>query len=98
MMADIDVFEINEAFAAQMIAVLQELDLSVDKVNLYGGAIAYGHPLGMSGTRLVMFLLRALREKGGQRGVAALCVGGGQGVAMLLEVWRKNQVKSDLRP
>lgn len=85
-MDDIDMFEINEAFAAQVIAVLQELDLSIEKVNLYGGAIAYGHPLGMSGARLVMFLLRALREKGGHRGVAALCVGGGQGVAMLLEV------------
>ena len=82
---DIDLFEINEAFAAQTLVVLQELGLSIEKVNIYGGAIAYGHPFGMSGPRLVMFLLRALRERRGQRGVAAFCVGGGQGVAMLLE-------------
>lgn len=82
---DIDVFEINEAFAAQTLAVLQELDLPIETVNPYGGAIAYGHPLGMSGARLVIFLLHALRENGGGRGVATLCVGGGQGVAMLLE-------------
>ncbi len=82
---DIDVFEINEAFAAQTLAVLQDLELSIDKVNPFGGAIAFGHPLGMSGARLVMFLLYALRKNGGGRGVATLCVGGGQGVAMLLE-------------
>ncbi|RJQ56897.1 MAG: thiolase family protein [Desulfobacteraceae bacterium] len=83
---EIEIFEINEAFAAQTLAVLGELELSTDKVNPYGGAIAFGHPLGMSGTRLVMFLLKALKERGGGRGVASLCVGGGQGVAMLLEV------------
>lgn len=82
---EIDLFEINEAFAVQTLVVLQELKLSADKVNIYGGAIAYGHPFGMSGPRTVMFLLRALKERGGRRGIAAFCVGGGQGVAMLLE-------------
>lgn len=85
-MRDIDLFEINEAFAAQTLAVLQEVDLPTDKVNPYGGAIAFGHPLGMSGARLVMFLVKALKQRGGGRGVASLCVGGGQGVAMLIEV------------
>ncbi|XP_078261236.1 acetyl-CoA acetyltransferase, cytosolic [Rhinoraja longicauda] len=81
----VDLFEINEAFAAQSIAVVKELGLSPDKVNIQGGAIALGHPLGMSGCRILVTLLHALERTGGARGVAALCIGGGMGIAMCVE-------------
>ncbi|XP_023662523.2 acetyl-CoA acetyltransferase, cytosolic isoform X1 [Paramormyrops kingsleyae] len=81
----VDLFEINEAFAAQSVAVVRELGLSQDKVNISGGAISLGHPLGMSGCRILVTLLHALQRTGGRRGVAALCVGGGMGVAMCVE-------------
>ncbi|QDS89648.1 Acetyl-CoA acetyltransferase [Rosistilla ulvae] len=101
-LSDFDLFEINEAFAAQVLACLaamqstafarQELDLSspmgelpVDRLNVHGGAIALGHPVGTTGTRMVITLLRALRERGMQRGLATLCIGGGQGFAMVVE-------------
>ncbi|XP_068609545.1 acetyl-CoA acetyltransferase, cytosolic isoform X2 [Brachionichthys hirsutus] len=81
----VDLFEINEAFAAQSVAVVKELGLDVDKVNVSGGAISLGHPLGASGCRVLVTLLHALQRTGGRKGVAALCVGGGMGVAMCVE-------------
>lgn len=82
---DIDLFEINEAFAVQMLACLRELGLGSERVNLHGGAVALGHPLGMSGLRLAVTLAHSLAERDARRGIAAMCVGHGQGVAMLLE-------------
>jgi len=84
-LADLDLIEINEAFAGQILAVVKELDLDVDKLNVNGGAIALGHPLGASGTRLLVTLLKELRRRGGGRGVASACIGGGQGIAMVVE-------------
>lgn len=84
--SDIDLFELNEAFAVQSIAVVRELGLDPAKVNPGGGAIALGHPIGASGARVLTTLIYALRRKGGGRGVAALCIGGGMGIAMVVEV------------
>ncbi|XP_066563386.1 acetyl-CoA acetyltransferase, cytosolic isoform X2 [Amia ocellicauda] len=81
----VDLFEINEAFAAQSIAVMKELGLNQEKVNIHGGAISLGHPLGMSGCRVLVTLLYALERTGGRRGVAALCIGGGMGIAMCVQ-------------
>ncbi len=80
---DIDLVELNEAFASQSLAVIRELGLDPDRVNVNGGAIAIGHPLGMSGARLVVSLLHELRRRQGRYGVATLCVGVGQGQAAL---------------
>jgi acetyl-CoA C-acetyltransferase len=82
---DIDLFEINEAFAVQMLACIRQLDLPAERVNVHGGAIALGHPIGASGARVLVTLLSALERHGGRRGVAALCLGGGNAVAMLVE-------------
>jgi acetyl-CoA acetyltransferase family protein len=82
---EIDLFEINEAFAAQYLAVERELDLDRERVNVNGGAIALGHPLGMTGTRLLLTLVLELRRRGQRRGVASACIGGGQGIAAVLE-------------
>lgn len=82
----IDLFELNEAFAAQALAVVRVLGANPDKVNVKGGAIALGHPLGCSGARIVTTLVHGLRERGGRYGIAALCVGVGQGVATLVEL------------
>jgi acetyl-CoA C-acetyltransferase len=82
---DIDLFELNEAFAAQSLAVARELGLDLDRVNVNGGAIALGHPIGASGARILTTLLYALRARRLRRGVAALCVGGGMGIAMAVE-------------
>jgi acetyl-CoA acetyltransferase family protein len=82
---DIDLIEVNEAFAAQYLAVEKELGLDRDRVNVNGGAIALGHPLGMTGTRLLLTLLLELRRRGGTRGLATACIGGGQGIAALVE-------------
>jgi acetyl-CoA acetyltransferase family protein len=84
-LADLDLLEINEAFAGQILAVIRELDLDVDKLNVNGGAIALGHPLGATGTRLLITLLRELARRGGGRGAASACIGGGQGIAMIVE-------------
>ena len=84
-LGDIDLIEINEAFAAQYLSVEKELGLDRDKVNVNGGAIALGHPLGMSGTRLLLTLLLELRRRGARRGIASACIGGGQGIAALIE-------------
>ena len=81
----IDLVELNEAFASQSLAVIRELGLDPEKVNVNGGAIALGHPLGMSGARLVVSLLHELRRRGGRYGLATLCVGVGQGQAALFE-------------
>lgn len=83
---DIDLFEINEAFASVVIASCQNLAIDYDKVNVNGGAIAIGHPLGGTGFRLIVTLARALKRQGGGKGIAALCGGGGQGIAILIEV------------
>src|SRR5512133_1556599 len=82
---DLDLVELNEAFASQSLVVIRELGLDPDKVNVNGGAIALGHPLGMSGARLVVTLLHELRRRGGRYGLATLCVGVGQGQAALFE-------------
>jgi acetyl-CoA acetyltransferase family protein len=82
---DIDLVELNEAFASQSLAVVRELGLDEERVNVNGGAIALGHPLGMSGARLVVTLLHELRRRGGRYGLATLCVGVGQGQAALFE-------------
>ncbi len=83
--SDIDLFEINEAFAVQVLAIIQELKLKPGKVNIYGGAVALGHPLGMSGTRIIGSLMTGLKRTKGKLGIATLCVGGGQGAAVLIE-------------
>jgi acetyl-CoA acetyltransferase family protein len=82
---DMDLIEINEAFAAQYLAVEKELNLDRDRVNVNGGAIALGHPLGMTGTRLLLTLTLELGRRGLKRGLAAACIGGGQGVAAVIE-------------
>jgi acetyl-CoA acetyltransferase family protein len=82
---DIDLIEVNEAFAAQYLSVEKELGLDRDKVNVNGGAIALGHPLGMTGTRLLLTLLLELRRRGLRRGLATACIGGGQGIAAIVE-------------
>jgi acetyl-CoA C-acetyltransferase len=81
----IELYELNEAFAAQSLAVVRELRLDPAKVNVSGGAIALGHPIGASGARILVTLLHALEARGLRRGLAALCIGGGQGVAMVVE-------------
>jgi acetyl-CoA acetyltransferase family protein len=82
---EIDLFEINEAFAAQYLACEKELGLDRERVNVNGGAVALGHPLGATGTRLVLTLLLELRRRGGRFGVASACIGGGQGIALIVE-------------
>ena len=82
---DIDLIEVNEAFAAQYLAVEKELGLDRDKVNVNGGAIALGHPLGATGTRLLLTLMLELRRRGKKYGVATACIGGGQGIAVIVE-------------
>ncbi len=83
--SDVDVFELNEAFAAQSLYCIRELGLDASKVNPNGGAIALGHPLGVSGTRMVGTLLRELKRRGGKYGVVTMCIGGGMGAAALLQ-------------
>jgi acetyl-CoA acetyltransferase len=82
---DLDLVELNEAFASQSLAVIRDLGIDEERVNVNGGAIAIGHPLGMSGARLVVSLLHELRRRGGRYGVATMCVGVGQGQAALFE-------------
>ena len=82
---DVDLFEINEAFAMVTMLAIRELDLDPSKVNIYGGACAQGHPIGSTGSRLIVTLAHALRTTGGKRGVAALCIGGGEATAIAIE-------------
>ena len=84
-LSDIDVVEVNEAFAAQYLAVEKELGLDRSKTNVNGGAIALGHPLGATGTRLVLTVLHELNRRSGRYGLATACIGGGQGIAMIVE-------------
>lgn len=83
--ADVDFYEINEAFAGQVLGVLRQLDLDASRVNVNGGAIALGHPIGASGCRILVALTHEMRRRNARRGVAALCVGGGMGIAALVE-------------
>jgi acetyl-CoA C-acetyltransferase len=83
---DIDLYEINEAFAVVAMAAMRDLDLDHDKVNVHGGACALGHPVGASGARIMVTLLSALKKYGGRRGVASLCIGGGEATAVALEL------------
>jgi acetyl-CoA C-acetyltransferase len=82
---DVDLVELNEAFASQSIAVARELGIDEERLNVNGGAIAIGHPLGMSGARLTVSLLHELRRRGGGRGIVTMCVGVGQGQAALFD-------------
>jgi acetyl-CoA C-acetyltransferase len=83
-LGDVDLFELNEAFAAQSLAVLRELDIDAEKINPHGGAIALGHPIGASGARILVTLLHEMRRRNAGRGLATLCVGGGQGQAAII--------------
>ena len=82
---DIDLIELNEAFASQVLACARELGIDEEKLNVNGGAIALGHPLGCSGARLATTLVRELRRRGGKYGIATMCVGVGQGLATVFE-------------
>jgi acetyl-CoA C-acetyltransferase len=83
---DVDLFEINEAFAMVAMMPIDELKLDINKVNIYGGACAQGHPVGSTGSRLIVTLMNALKNTGGKKGVAALCIGGGEAIAMAIEL------------
>jgi acetyl-CoA acyltransferase len=86
-MKDIDLIEFNEAFAAQVLAVVRELDIPTDRVNVNGGAIALGHPLGATGSKLTTQLVHELRRRGGGTGLVTMCIGGGMGAAGVFEVY-----------
>jgi acetyl-CoA C-acetyltransferase len=85
-LSDVDLIELNEAFAVQAVAVMRELGVDPARVNVNGGAVALGHPIGASGARVLTTLLYALKARGGKRGVATLCLGGGNGVALAVEM------------
>ena len=84
--SDVDVWEINEAFSVQLVATINELKLDASRVNIHGGAVALGHPIGASGSRVLSTLIYALKRTGGKRGIAALCLGGANGIAMAIEI------------
>ena len=83
---DVDLFEINEAFAMVTMLAMREMELPHDKVNVHGGACAQGHPIGSTGSRIIVTLMHALKNQGKQRGVAALCIGGGEATAFAIEM------------
>lgn len=83
---DIDLFELNEAFASVVLAYVKELNIDIEKINVNGGAIALGHPIGASGARIVITLIYELRRRGLKRGIASLCIGGGQAISVLIEI------------
>ena len=83
---EVDLFEVNEAFACVAMAPMRELGIPHEKINVNGGAVALGHPIGASGARLIVTLLHALKARGGKRGVAALCIGGGEATAVAVEL------------
>jgi len=84
---NVDLFEINEAFAVVTMAAMRELDIPHDKVNVHGGACALGHPIGASGARIIVTLLAALKQHNQTRGVASLCIGGGEATAVAVELF-----------
>ena len=84
-LSDIELWEINEAFAGQILGVIRELGLDREKLNVNGGAIALGHPLAATGTRCTLTLLKEMRRRGARYGVAGACIGGGQGIAVVVE-------------
>ncbi|MBT7582072.1 MAG: acetyl-CoA C-acetyltransferase, partial [Kordiimonadaceae bacterium] len=83
---DVDLYEINEAFAVVTMAAMKDLNISHDKVNVHGGACALGHPVGSSGSRIIITLIAALKTYGKKRGIASLCIGGGEATAVAVEV------------
>ena len=83
--SDLDLIETNEAFAAQSLAVIKDLEMPIEKVNVNGGAIALGHPIGASGTRILVTLLHEMIRRDSKKGLATLCIGGGMGIAMCIE-------------
>ena len=82
---DIDLFEVNEAFAAVALAAMKDVNIPADKLNVHGGAVALGHPIGASGARILVTLIHALQDRGQKRGLAAICIGGGEAAAMIVE-------------
>ena len=84
--SDVDLWEVNEAFAVVPMALMKELGVAHEKLNVRGGAIALGHPIGASGARILVTLLSTLKERGLKRGVAAICIGGGEGLAVCVEL------------
>jgi acetyl-CoA C-acetyltransferase len=84
--SDVDLFEINEAFAVVTMVAMKELDIPHEKVNVLGGAVAIGHPIGATGTRIVVTLMNALRERKQKRGIACACIGGGEASAIAVEM------------
>ena len=82
---DLDLIEANEAFAAQALAVSKELKWDMEKVNVNGGAIALGHPIGASGARILVTLIHEMKKRNSRKGIATLCIGGGMGIAMCIE-------------
>ena len=84
-LGDVDLFEINEAFSVQLVAVMRELGIDPAKVNVNGGAVALGHPIGASGARVLTTLLYEMQKRNSKRGLATLCIGGGMGVATVIE-------------
>ena len=85
-MADVDLFEVNEAFAVVAMATMKELGIAHEKINVNGGACALGHPIGATGARIVVTLIHALRARGLKKGVASLCIGGGEATAIAVEL------------
>ena len=83
---DIDLFEINEAFSSVTLAAMREHSIPHDKVNIHGGAVSLGHPIGASGARILVTLISALQKKQKKRGLAALCIGGGEAAALIVEI------------
>jgi acetyl-CoA C-acetyltransferase len=84
--SEVDLFEVNEAFAIVAMAAMKDVGIPADKINVNGGAVALGHPIGATGARIITTLIYALKKRGLKRGVAALCIGGGEGTAIALEV------------
>ena len=83
---DIDLFEINEAFSVVPLVAIKELNIDIEKINVHGGAVSLGHPIGCSGTRIIMSLINALRARNKKIGIASICIGGGEATAMLIEL------------
>ena len=83
---DMDLFEINEAFAAVALAAMKDVGIPHDKLNVHGGAVALGHPIGASGARILVTLIHALQDRGLKRGLAGICIGGGEAAAMIVEL------------